>query len=389
MANIKFTNLASSTLAAPITNLATVLTVEDASKFPTISGQEYFIIVVIDATGDFEIMRVVGSTGTSFTVIRAQEGTPARAFASGCKVEHRLTAASLVTIVEEASITKPHTSDNADAYGHATSTLYSHVKITDDPVSSASAVLGIAISPYAVKTRFDQLLGASNQTVITTSSAFVVPETGTYEVVAVGGGGDGGTGGNASEGTIVSYEYGPGSDYPSRVGETVIGSGGGAGGGGAGQVITQLVALTKGTSIPVTVGGAGGGTTFGTYVTALAGGRGNNGGSSYGCGCNCGNNNDWYFNGPGTGGAGGYSYGSTAMTGGAGTSGSYSYRTCNGGAGGTGGVSTDGTYGNGGNGGAGQGIRNPQAGCSTQYFGSTAGSVGTQGCVKIRLVLGS
>ena len=381
MANIKFTNLASSTLAAPITNLATVLTVEDASKFPTISGQEYFIIVVIDDTGDFEIMRVVGATGTSFTVIRAQEGTPARAFASGCKVEHRLTAASLVTIVEEASITKPHTSDNADTYGHATATLYSHVKITDDPASSAAAVLGIAISPYAVKTRFDQLLGASNQTVITTSSTFVVPETGTYEVVAVGGGGDGGTGGSASEGFAGWYDTG-GAEY-------VIGSGGGAGGGGAGQVITQRIALNKGVSIPVTIGGSGGTTTFGTYVTALAGGRGNNGGSSYGCGCNCGNMNDYYFNGPGTGGTGGYSYGSTAMTGAAGTSGDYSYRTCNGGAGGTGGVSIEGTYGNGGNGGAGQGISNPQAGCSTQYFGSTAGTAGTQGCVKIRLVLGS
>lgn len=374
MANIKFTNLASSTLAAPITNLATVLKVEDASKFPTISGQEYFIIVVVDATGDFEIMRVVGATGTSFTVIRAQEGTPARAFASGCKVEHRLTAASLVTIVEEASITKPHTSADADAYGHATATLYSHVKITDDPASSAAAVLGIAISPYAVKTRFDQLLGASNQTVITTSSAFVVPETGTYEVVAVGGGGAGGTGGNASEGYSGGY---------------VIGSGGGAGGGGAGQVITQQIALNKGVSIPVTVGGSGGTSSFGTYITALAGGRGNNGGSSTGCGCSCGNNNDWFFNGPGTGGTGGYSYGSTAMTGAAGTSGSYSYRTCNGGNGGIGGVSIEGTYGNGGNGGTGQGISNPQAGCSTQYFGSTAGTAGTQGCVKIRLVLGS
>ena len=383
MANIKFTNLAGSTLQVAINNLATSVTIDpaDVAKFPSISGSEYFIIVLITSAGDFEIMRVTAVNSNVFTVLRAQEGTPARAFDIGDKVEHRLTAESLVTIVEEASITKPHTTTDADAYGHATSTLFSHVKITDETDSSASSILGIGISPYAVKTRFDQLLGASNQTVITTSSTFVAPETGTYEVVAVGGGGDGGTGGNASEGTIV-YGDGGGEDH-------VIGSGGGAGGGGAGQVITQLVALTKGTSIPVTIGGAGGGTTFGTYVTALAGGRGNNGGSSYGCGCNCGNNNDWYFNGPGTGGAGGYSYGSTAMTGGAGTSGTYSYRTCNGGAGGTGGVSTDGTYGNGGNGGAGQGIRNPQAGCSTQYFGSTAGSVGTQGCVKIRLVFGS
>jgi hypothetical protein len=382
VANIKFTNLASSTLQVAINNLATAVTIDpaDVAKFPSISGNEYFIIVLITSAGDFEIMRVTDVNSNVFTVIRAQEGTPARAFDIGDKVEHRLTAESLVTIVEEASITKPHTSTDADTYGHATSTLFSHVKITDETNSSASSILGIGISPYAVKTRFDQLLGASNQNVITASGSFVVPESGTYEVVAIGGGGAGGTGGNASEGTVV-YEGG-GGDY-------VIGSGGGAGGGGAGQVITQQIALTKGTSIPVTIGGSGGVTTFGTYITALAGERGNNGGSSSGCGCNCGNTRDYFFSGPGAGGAGGYSYGSLAMTGSAGASGTYSYRTCNGGAGGTGGVSIEGTYGNGGNGGAGQGISNPQAGCSTQFFGSTAGTAGTQGCVKIRLVLGS
>lgn len=383
MANIKFTNLAGSTLQVAINNLATSVTIDpaDVAKFPSITGSEYFIIVLITSAGDFEIMRVTDVNSNVFTVVRAQEGTPARAFDIGDKVEHRLTAESLVTIVEEASITKPHTSADADAYGHATSTLFSHVKITDETNSSASSILGIGISPYAVKTRFDQLLGASSQNVITASGAYVVPETGTYEITVIGGGGAGGTGGNASEG--VTGERPTGGYY------YVIGSGGGAGGGGAGQVITQQIALNKGVSIPITVGGSGGTSSFGTYITALAGGRGNNGGSSTGCGCNCGNMNDYYFNGPGTGGTGGYSYGSTAMTGAAGTSGDYSYRTCNGGTGGTGGVSTEGIYGNGGNGGAGQGISNPQAGCSTQYFGSTAGTAGTQGCVKIRLVLGS
>ena len=221
MANIKFTNLASSVLQQNIaTNSNTLqISTDDVAKFPTIAGQEYFVIVVVSSDGSFEIMRVTGVMNNTFTVTRAQEGTAAKAFVVGDKVEHRLTAESLVTIVEEASVTKPHTSEDANTYGHATSTVYSHVKITDDPAASAASVLGIAISPYAVKTRFDQLLGASNQTVITASSTFVVPETGTYEVVAVGGGGDGGTGGNASEGTIASDMW---------YGEFVIGSGGGA-----------------------------------------------------------------------------------------------------------------------------------------------------------------
>ena len=378
MANIKFTNLAGSTLQVAINNLATTVTIDpaDVAKFPSISGSEYFIIVLINSGGDFEIMRVVGANGNSFTVVRAQEGTPARAFDIGDKVEHRLTAESLVTIVEEASITKPHASTDADAYGHATSTLFSHVKITDATNSSASSVLGIGISPYAVKTRFDQLLGASNQTVITTSSTFVAPETGTYEVTAIAGGGKGGNGG-----------WGGGGSGCPTTNSWALMSGGGAGGGGAGQVITQQIQLNKDTSVQVTVGGSGGNTTFGSYLTAIGGSNGNNGGnatyaqtSAYNAPA-CGS--------PGSGGTGGYSYGTVATNGASGTMQDAPYANIAGGAGGTGGVSLDGTYGNGGNGGAGGGVYNPMAGDAQQFLTPGTGSAGTQGCVKIRLVLGS
>ena len=100
MANIKFTNLASSTLQVAINNLATTVTIDpaDVAKFPSISGSEYFIIVLVTSAGDFEIMRVTDVNANVFTVIRAQEGTPARAFSVGDKVEHRLTAESLVKL---------------------------------------------------------------------------------------------------------------------------------------------------------------------------------------------------------------------------------------------------------------------------------------------------
>ena len=378
MANIKFKNLASSTLQSDVTALATTVTVhaDDVAKFPVITGNEYFIVVAVNSAGDFEIMRVTAVVGSTFTVIRAQEGTAAKAFVTGDKIEHRLTAESLVTIVEEASITKPHTSTDADVYGHATSTLYSHVKITDDPASSASAILGIGISPYAVKTRFDQLLGASSQTIITASSAYVVPETGTYEITAIAGGGKGGNGG-----------WGGGGSGCPTTNSWALMSGGGAGGGGAGQVITQQIQLNKDTSVQVTVGGSGGNTTFGSYLTAIGGSNGNNGGNATyaqtrpydapACGS------------PGSGGTGGYSYGTVATNGASGTMQDAPYANIAGGAGGTGGVSLDGTYGNGGNGGAGGGVYNPMAGDAQQFLTPGTGTAGTQGCVKIRLVLGS
>lgn len=378
MANIKFKNLASSTLQSDITALATTVTVhaDDVAKFPVITDNEYFIIVAVNSAGDFEIMRVTAVVGSAFTVIRAQEGTAAKAFVTGDKIEHRLTAESLITIVEEASVTKPHTSTDGSTYGQASSTVFSHVKLTDDPVSSATSALGIAVTPIAVKSRFDQLLGASTQTVITSSGAYVVPESGTYSVTVIGGGGAGGTGGWGGGGSNCPYPM-----------EWSLMSGGGAGGGGAGQVITQQIQLNKDTSIPVTVGGSGGTTTFGSYLTALGGSNGANGGNaSYArtspddaptCGS------------PGSGGAGGYSYGTVAANGTSGTMQAASYANIAGGAGGTGGVSLDGTYGNGGNGGAGGGVYNPMAGDAQQFLTPGTGTAGTQGCVKIRLVLGS
>lgn len=382
MAKIQFKNLAASTLIEDVatTSAQLKIVVADKDKFPTISAEQYFIVAVINSAGEFEIMRVIGANNGVFTVMRSQEGTAAKAFQVGDRVEHRLTAESLVSIVEEASVTKFHTAEDADTYGHATSTLYSHVKITDDPTSSASAILGIGISPYAVKTRFDQLAGATTQQAITASGNYTVPETGTYEVICVGGGGNGGTGGYAGSGAVTDINMPGGGGW-------YLYSGGGAGGGGAGQTITKSIALTKGTVIPMVVGAAGGATSFGTHATALAGSVGNNGGNAscvhtsfYDCGTS---------GGPGGGGAGGYSYGSAAGNGAAGTGGTAAYATYYGGTGGKGGVSIEGTYGNGGKGSDGGWVNNPMAGDAQQFHAPVAGTVGTQGCIKIRMVLGA
>lgn len=363
MANIKFKNLASSTLQSAITALATTVTVhtDDVAKFPVITGNEYFIVVAVNSAGDFEIMRVTAVVGSAFTVIRAQEGTAAKAFVTGDKIEHRLTAESLVTIVEEASVTKPHTSTDGATYGQASSTVFSHVKLTDDPASSASSALGVAITPVAVKNRFDQLLGAGTQAVITESGPYVVPESGTYEITTIGGGGPGGRGQDG-------YFTQNCNSYGIINGDSNNGGLGGAGG-GAGQALVTRVTLAKDTSVAVIIGaGTGGSTSFGAHANALGGGTG------------------------GVGSAVGTSYGSLATAGAAG-----GYCECAnadnqwramGGAGGRGGVSLEGTYGNGGNGGTGGSCGFTWSDAPQITPGST-GTSGTQGCVKIRLVLGS
>ncbi|PTW53570.1 microcystin-dependent protein [Breoghania corrubedonensis] len=96
-----FANNAVSTLAAPISAQATALTIQaaDAALFPTFSGGggagEWFPATIIASTGEIEIVRVTARNGSALTVARAQEGTAARAFVAGAKIELRLTAGTL------------------------------------------------------------------------------------------------------------------------------------------------------------------------------------------------------------------------------------------------------------------------------------------------------
>jgi hypothetical protein len=96
-----FKNNAVSTLAAAITAGATSLTVQtaDASLFPQPSAGDWFPVTVFDGT-NMEIMRCTARSGATLTVTRAQEGTTARAFSAGAKVEHRITAATLLAFLQ-------------------------------------------------------------------------------------------------------------------------------------------------------------------------------------------------------------------------------------------------------------------------------------------------
>lgn len=91
----KLANNAVSTLASSITSGATSLAVQsaDAALFPGLGAGEWFPIVVVDVANNREVMKVTAVSGATFTVTRAQEGTTAKAFSAGAKVELRATAA--------------------------------------------------------------------------------------------------------------------------------------------------------------------------------------------------------------------------------------------------------------------------------------------------------
>ena len=92
----KFANNAVSTLAAAIAANATSLSVVPGAgaKYPALAAGDIFSITVLKADGSLEVMAVTARTNDTFTVLRAQEGTAALAFAAGDRVESRWTAAS-------------------------------------------------------------------------------------------------------------------------------------------------------------------------------------------------------------------------------------------------------------------------------------------------------
>jgi hypothetical protein len=97
MATILFANNAASTLSANITSGATTLSVANATAFPNPSAGQYFLITMIPASSGVpgEIMQVTGVSGTTFTVVRGQEGTTPTAYSAGDAVANQLTAGSL------------------------------------------------------------------------------------------------------------------------------------------------------------------------------------------------------------------------------------------------------------------------------------------------------
>jgi len=92
---VKITNNASATLAAGISDSATTLTVTtgQGASFPTLTGVDYCWLTLVDTSNNLEIIKCTARSTDSFTIVRAQDNTTARAFAISDRLELRPTAA--------------------------------------------------------------------------------------------------------------------------------------------------------------------------------------------------------------------------------------------------------------------------------------------------------
>ena len=94
---LKFHNFLRSTIATDTVFNAINIIVNNIERFPPASTQDYYFMVISPADGseeDCEIVQVVNVTpdNNRIQVRRGKQGTTARAWPAGSKVELRLTA---------------------------------------------------------------------------------------------------------------------------------------------------------------------------------------------------------------------------------------------------------------------------------------------------------
>ena len=90
-------NSAKTALTGSINTFATTINVTsgDGALFPAVSssGTDYFYITLIDSALNTEIVKCTNRAGDALTIVRAQDGTTARSFSAGDRVEMRVVAA--------------------------------------------------------------------------------------------------------------------------------------------------------------------------------------------------------------------------------------------------------------------------------------------------------
>ena len=98
--DIQFANNAYGTLSQAYATTATsiVLTAGNGARFPTLTGSQYFFATLLDTSNNLEIVKVNARSTDTLTIVRAQEGTTARAFSTNDRVELRVTAGGLIIL---------------------------------------------------------------------------------------------------------------------------------------------------------------------------------------------------------------------------------------------------------------------------------------------------
>jgi hypothetical protein len=106
--SILFANFASTTLAGPISNVATTLNVASGTGalFPSPSNPDLFKLVLNDAATGllYEVCNCTAVSGDTLTVTRGQEGTGARSWLAGDVAANFNTAGTMQAMVQQVTL---------------------------------------------------------------------------------------------------------------------------------------------------------------------------------------------------------------------------------------------------------------------------------------------
>lgn len=251
-------NNAQTVLSAGISSSATTLTVNTGTGalFPApVSGTSFYKLTLVDAaTGQLtEIMHVTARTGDVMTVLRAQEGTTARAWSANDIAANMLTSGSLSFFAQNESPT------------------FTGAPLAPTPsqADNSTKIATTAFVAGAITANPGRLINVRTFT----ASGTYTPTSGTKKIrvrLVGGGGGGGGAAGNTKANWVS------------------LGKGGSAGTYGESTIIDA----TSITTVSVTVGNGGGGgfagsagsaggsSSFGAYIVAPGGAAGVAGGSN-------------------------------------------------------------------------------------------------------------
>jgi hypothetical protein len=270
MGTVQVKNNAYSTLASGISNVATSLTVATGhgARFPavTTASGDYFYATLIDTSNDLEVVKVTNVSSDTFTIVRAQDGTTARAYSAADRIELRVTAA-LLSELPSRSIQTGDIADDA-----ITADKLANTAVTPGSYGGSGKFTAITVDAQGRLTAASEgslgVLSATTYNVADSPVSWTKPATGTFIRVQMWGGG----------GSGARYQSGD--------------AGGGGGGGGYFDVSFPLSSIASTATITIGAGGAaktaagsgnnGGNTTFvhgSTTYTAYAGGGGARGSS--------------------------------------------------------------------------------------------------------------
>ena len=145
----QFKNNAYGLLNAGITNSATSATLQsgNGARFPSLTGSQYFYATLIDASNNLEIVKCTARSSDVLTIARGAESTTARAYASGDRLELRMTAQA---IIDATSAAVDIDAGTIDLGGTISTGIRVHTATISSNVTIASTQNGIAAGPLTI-----------------------------------------------------------------------------------------------------------------------------------------------------------------------------------------------------------------------------------------------